>query len=365
MSVVFVYPNSRTALLERVARGEVPDTPLLGQNHLRSFGIETTIHDPSLRRRQRRSGLRHRITWNVREVTLPWELGDAELACTPLARVFPLTARVRRRPRVLLISYHLCSTYERSAAWARRMLVASVRSAAGVVCVSAAGSQRLIDLTGVEESRVHVAELGVDERFWSPAPPAADGYVLSVGRDLARDYGTFLQALADLPRRVVLVAKEENLAGLDVPRNVEVKLDIAPAEVRDLYAGAACVVVPIHPEGHPAGTENSGTIALLEAMAVQRPAIVTDRPTLRDYVRPGETALVVPPRDPTALREAVARVLDDDTFAGVLARAARQSVEDRFTTRHLAGRLARVIEGLEPTLLERRPVAQTPPTARA
>jgi glycosyltransferase involved in cell wall biosynthesis len=206
----------------------------------------------------------------------------------------------------------------------------------------------LIELVDLDESRVHVAELGVDERFWSPAPPATEGYVLSVGRDLARDYRTFVEAVGDLPTRVLLVAKEENLAGIGLPRNVEVRLDIAPSEVRDLYAGAACVVVPIQPEGHPAGTENSGTISMLEAMSMQRPVIVTDRETLRDYLRPGETALVVPPRDPAALRESVTRVLADDAFGADLGQAARRSVEDRFTTRKFAERLARVIDELRP-----------------
>jgi glycosyltransferase involved in cell wall biosynthesis len=346
LRVVFVYPNSRSDLLEKVARGEAPDTTLLGQNHLATHHIDATIHDPSLRRRQRRSGLRHRITWNAREVTLPWELGDVDLALTPLARVFPLTARIRRHPRVLLMSYHLCATYERSSSWARRLLAASLRSAVGVVCVSAAGASRLIELTDLDASRVHVAELGVDERYWSPASPAGDGYVLSVGRDLARDYRTLMEALDGLPTRVVLVAKKENIVGLELPRNVDLRLDIAPSAVRELYAGAACVVVPVHPEGHPAGSENSGTIALLEAMAMQRPTVVTDRPTLRDYVRPGETALTVPPRDPAALRGAVERVLADGELAHDLADAARRSVEDRFTTRHLAARLAQVIEEL-------------------
>jgi glycosyltransferase involved in cell wall biosynthesis len=346
MNVAFIYPNSRTALLERIARGEAPDTSLLGQNHLYEHGIAATIHNPSLRRRDRRSGLLHRITWNLREVTLPWELSGVDLACTPLARVFPVMARVRRAPPVLLISYHLCATYERSSTPARRLLQASIRSAAGVVCISEAGARRLIELTGVDAERVHVAELGVDERYWTPAPVASDGYVITVGRDLARDYETFARAMAGLPVRAVLVAKRENLVGVDLPPNVELRLDIAPSEVRELYAGAACVVVPIRREGHRLGSENSGTIALLEAMAMQRPAIVTDRSTLGDYVRAGETVITVPAEDPAALRAALERVLGDPTLAGSLGSSARRAVDDRFTTRAFAGRLAHVIRRL-------------------
>ena len=345
-SVTFVYPNSRSELVERVAHGEAPDTSLLGQNHLAEHGIEARIHNPSLRRIDRRAGLLHRITWNAREVGLPWELGKTELTCTPLARVFPLAARLRGGPPVLLISYHLCATYERSSAAARRLMRASLRSAAAIVCISEAGRTRLIELTGVDPARVHVAALGVDERYWQAQPPAPGGYVLSVGRDLARDYGTFARAMSGLPRRAVIVAKHENLRGVDVPENVDVRLDISPAEVRDLYAGAACVVVPIHAEGHRHGTENSGTIALLEAMAAARPVVVTERSTLADYVRPDETALTVPPEDPNALRESVTRVLGGAEAAAELGASARRAVDERFTTTAFAGRLAGVIRSL-------------------
>ena len=348
MKVSFVYPNSRAALVERVSRGEAPDTSLLGQNHLHEHGISASIHNPALRRIDRRAGLIHRITWNARELALPWELGDTDLACTPLARVFPFVARLRGRPPVLLISYHLCATYERSSSPARRMLKASIGSAAGVVCISEAGRSRLIELTGVDPAKVYVAPLGVDERYWRPSAPAQHGYVLTVGRDLARDYETFARAVEGLPLRAVLVAKHENLVGLDLPANVDVRLDISPAEVRELYAGAACVVVPIHREGHRHGTENSGTIALLEAMATARPVIVTERSTLRDYVMPGVNVITVPPEDPAALRSAIERVVDDRALAGDLGASARRAVDDRFTTRAFAGRLAGVMWQLAP-----------------
>jgi glycosyltransferase involved in cell wall biosynthesis len=346
VSVTFVYPNSRTALVERVARGEAPDTALLGQNHLAAYGIDATIHNPSLRRVDRRAGLLHRITWNARELGLPWELGRDELTCTPLARVFPLIARLRGGPPVLLISYHLCSTYERSSAPARRLMRASLRSATAIVCISEAGRTRLIELTGVDPSRVHVAPLGIDEQYWQAKGPTPDGHVLTVGRDLARDYTTFVQAVAGTSRRVVLVAKHENLRGIELPENVDVRLDISPSEVRDLYAGAACVVVPIRAEGHRFGTENSGTIALLEAMATARPVVVTERSTLADYVRPGETAVTVPAEDPDALREAIMRVLEEVEAAARMGASARRAVEDRFTTGAFAGRLADIIRSL-------------------
>jgi len=346
VKAVFVYPNPRRGLLEAVAAGEAPDTSLLGLNHFGDLGIEAWVHEPRLRRRDRRSGLRHRLTWNLRELTLPWELGDADAAVTPLANLFPLVARVRRRPRVLLVSYHLVAAYDRSSPARRRLLAASVRSAAAVACIAEAGRERLLERTGAAPARVHTVLLGVDERYWTPAPPADGGYVLTVGRDLARDYETFCRAVEGLPTRAILVAKRANLEGVRVPANVEVRLDISPAEVRDLYAGAACVVVPIRREGFRFGTENSGTIALLEASACARPLVVTERAYLTDYLRP-ETALAVPPEEPEALRAAIARVLADRPLAATLSSSARRLVEAEHTTGRFAARLAEILGALD------------------
>lgn len=344
MKVAFVYPNPRIGLLEEVAAGRAPDTALWGQNHLGEYGIDTFVHEPRLRRRRRRSGLLHRITWNARELTLPWELAGADLVVTALASIFPLVARMgRRRPRVLLLSYHLCATFDRSGTARRRLLAAAVRSAAAVACASHEGRRCLLARTGRDAARTRVVHLGVDESFWTPAPTADDGYVLAVGRDLARDYGTLVRAVEPLGARTVIAAGPANVAGLELPPNVELRVDIGPREVRDLYAGAACVVVPIRPEGYRYGTENSGTIALLEAMATARPVVATERSTLAEYVRSGVTALTVPPEDADALRANIERVLSDRALARSLAASGRAAVENSFTTRHLARRLADLI----------------------
>ena len=74
-------------------------------------------------------GAWHRIRWNAREVTLPWELGDADVVFTALANVIPLSARVRRRPRTIVFDFQLGTVFDRASAPHRRLLAASIRSA--------------------------------------------------------------------------------------------------------------------------------------------------------------------------------------------------------------------------------------------
>ena len=59
----------------------------------------------------------------------------------------------------------------------------------------------------------------------------------------------------------------------------------------------------------------------LEAMACGVPLVTTDSGGVREYAIPGETALVVPPRDPRALADALLRVASDKALRGHLSEA--------------------------------------------
>jgi glycosyltransferase involved in cell wall biosynthesis len=334
--VAFVYPNPRAELAAQVARGEAPDSTLLGQNHLAAFGIDARVHDPAL---TRRGG--GRLRWNLREVMLPWELGDSEVAFTPLAGLFPLAARVRRRPRVVVVNYGLCTIWERSSRARRAMLSASLRSATAVVCLGEWQRERLEQQTG---ARATTALLGIDERYFAPRPAAAAGepYVLAVGKDLARDYGTFAEAVRRLGVRAEIAAYPRNLEAVRLPPRTRTR-SVSAAELRELYAGAACVVVPQRRQDYPYGSEGGGLTSLLETLAMARPLVATDRPILRDYVTDGESALLVPPEEPEALAEAIRRVLEEAELARRLGEAGRARVEAELTTRHFAERIAPIL----------------------
>jgi glycosyltransferase involved in cell wall biosynthesis len=151
--------------------------------------------------------------------------------------------------------------------------------------------------------------------------------VLAVGKDLARDYKTFVEAAATIGVRAEIACLPRNLEGIALPGHVRARF-VGPGELGELYREAACVVVPQRRADYSYGSEGGGLTGLLEAMASARAVVASRRPILDDYVVPEEDALLVPPEDPEGLADAIERVLADRALAARLGAAARQRVED-------------------------------------
>lgn len=154
-----------------------------------------------------------------------------------------------------------------------------------------------------------------------PRAAEASDYVYAAGW-AHRDWPTLVAALSDTglaaviaPGQPVQVPEESRIRVIDMP---------SPAEGRILALGSSIVAVPMADTDLP-----SGPLVLLDAMAMGKAVVVTDVNGTRDYVRHGETALVVPPGDPEAMAEALERLHQDPALRDRLGGAARSEVLDR------------------------------------
>jgi glycosyltransferase involved in cell wall biosynthesis len=81
------------------------------------------------------------------------------------------------------------------------------------------------------------------------------------------------------------------------------------------------------------------SLVLLEAMAHAVPIVASDIASVRDVVRPGVDACLVPPGDPGSLAEAIMALLEDPSRRAGLAAAGRCHAEREFDVRRAASRL--------------------------
>ncbi len=73
------------------------------------------------------------------------------------------------------------------------------------------------------------------------------------------------------------------------------------------------------------------TGSLREALAVETPVIGTSLEGVPELIADGETGLLVPPRNPDALGQAIWRMIENPTRAKAMARAGRKRVEAQFS----------------------------------
>jgi glycosyltransferase involved in cell wall biosynthesis/GT2 family glycosyltransferase len=84
----------------------------------------------------------------------------------------------------------------------------------------------------------------------------------------------------------------------------------------------------------------------LEALACGVPLVTTDNGGCREYAIDGETALVVPPRDPHAMAVALRQLLDDHKLAAELSAKGLDLVERDFDWERRTDELAEILDGV-------------------
>jgi glycosyltransferase involved in cell wall biosynthesis len=109
-------------------------------------------------------------------------------------------------------------------------------------------------------------------------------------------------------------------------------------DVPDLLAASDVFALPSLYEGFPA--------AVIEAMALALPVIASRIPVLHEVVEDERSGLLVPPRNPERLAEAISRVLDDPAENRGLGERGRELFLARFTAEQSHRRMIDVYERL-------------------
>jgi glycosyltransferase involved in cell wall biosynthesis len=293
--------------------------------HLRAAGVDVDVVSPAS---FHHFGLAygHGIVGNLKEK--PWKvflvppfLASYALAARRSARTSDLVhahwlpsalaAMLTRKPFVVQLwgtDVELARHVPRAFAWL-------LRRAKLVLCAS----QALAADIPSEGASIWLLTPGVDipDKVGDPDDPP---HVLFVGR-LSEEKGIleFLEATEGLPRVIVgdgpLRDRVPDAVGF-VPRR----------ELGAYYERASVVVCPSRREGY-------GVVAR-EAMAYGRPVVATAVGGLTDAVDDGVTGILVPPRDPSALRAALGRLLTDPDLRRRRGEAARDVARHEFVWDH-------------------------------
>jgi glycosyltransferase involved in cell wall biosynthesis len=108
----------------------------------------------------------------------------------------------------------------------------------------------------------------------------------------------------------------------------------------DIYARSHIVCLPsYYGEGVPR--------ALIEAAACARPIVTADTPGCREVVCDGVNGLLVPPRAPQALADALRQLLLDPARRGAMGERGRELAVTEFSVERVVDATLKVYAGLE------------------
>ena len=228
----------------------------------------------------------------------------------------------------------------RFVAWYRWMMPLLVRRAVHVIAVSEFTKRRLVEVTGVHESRVSVVPNGVDGRFnVRPREEVAmlrrrlgipsSSYVLSLStleprKNLAGQLEAWSRCVSHLPGDVWLVisgskGKEHvfgKLHSQNVPPRVHFTGYVKDEDLPALYSGAIAFLYPSFYEGFG--------LPVLEAMATGTVPIVSNSTAPREVA--GDAGIMVDPHNHDSIASAIVRVVREDRWRAELChRSVRRS----------------------------------------
>lgn len=233
--------------------------------------------------------------------------------------------------------------FDRLPPLAQAMVRRFFQSADAVVVLGAHWQRFALGRLGVDPRRLNVIDNGAPE-----APPSMKvgdqppviSFVGAVGQRKGVDILLAACAeLAHLPFELVLggggpelAAEKKRAASLGLGGKARFLGWIDEAGVADLLGRSAFFVLPSRAENQP--------VAIIEAMARGLPVIASDVGAIPEVVEDGRSGIVVPAGEPGALRDAMARMIEDPDLRRAMGERARSIFLQRYCISRNAERFA-------------------------
>ncbi|MEZ8222144.1 Glycosyltransferase involved in cell wall biosynthesis [Candidatus Fervidibacteria bacterium JGI MDM2 JNZ-1-D12] len=332
---------------------------LLGAEKVRVLAL------PTKHQKSRRLSLKSKWQFTLQALKAAWQWRPDLVICTHvgLAPVGWLLRMLRQRPYWVVA--HGIEVWGALPFWKRNAL----RKAERVLAVSAFTRNRLIERHQVSPERIAVLPNTLDGSLLT-IPPDGERLtrlgvngrrvILTVGRLVASErykgHDVVLQALpavlTKVPNAVYLVvgdgddrARLERLAQqLGVQNHVVFTGQVTDAELAACYRACDVFALPAQTvlDDHAPKGEGFG-IVFLEAMAFGKPVVGPNYGAPAEFIRHGEHGLLVDPKSPDEVAEAIITLLTQPERARRMGEAGRAWVMQEFSYERFKERLVEVL----------------------
>lgn len=207
------------------------------------------------------------------------------------------------------------------------------------------------EMPHLRDDQLLLGRIGVDTDKWTPGEPPNNEVpqLVIVGRlHASKGHAVLLDALAKVPGVELTIvgdgperaAIESQIERLGLSDRVRLTGSVAEHDVIEHMCRADLFVAPSHAE--PLG------VVYMEAMAMGVATIGTAAGGVAEIIDSGTDGLLVPPKDPDALAQAIQSLIDDPDRRAKMAMAGRESIVRNFDARIGAATLYERLHGHRP-----------------
>ncbi len=340
VKTLFIYSGTdRRALEEEIKQGLSPDTSFFGFTYVRKDSrIDASYIQINKNSYTFAGGLVRKYAW----LRIPYlflkfrkEFLAADVIVLMSSAYFELMYLKRfkllSRRRWIILNLDLSTAFQPIAKAADR-----------IICISKAQTEDLLK-RGFHPERTIFIPLGVDKNFYKPVNSSRE-FILTIGRDVGRDFKTFLEAVKLSEEKTVMICSPKNVEGLEdmIPANLTILFDLPYQELKKYYQKAKVFVIATKPGNH-FGSDCPGQTVILDTLAYNIPVVATYMPWFEGYFENGRHLITVPAGDPEALRKAMKEVASDRKLREVLSREGRKLVEERCNSEAMGNEIAELI----------------------
>lgn len=311
MKVLYLFRSSREETYNKVLAGELPSNSLYGLVELQELGYHVSFKGDN------HEGFCGKIIQLINkrfslDIKCPNTLRDLInydiiVVFGPISTLTTLVCKVFNKKII-----YLNTLFVPPKNIVRKLIIKyNIKASDGVIVTSKAQGNESATYYNLPYNKFKFIPFCIDVKFCSCQnyKSSTKPFILSVGRDAARDYKTLVEAVKGVDIDLKIVTMPYLLNGIDIGNaQVEILNELPYKDLYELYSQALFVVIPLKKWGT---THTSGLTSLLEAKLLGKGVVSSQSKPLNEYFDNGNGVHYIEPENIDSLRQVIIDLLEN------------------------------------------------------
>lgn len=347
MRILYIYGAPVDETLREITNGELPSDRMFGFIELKKYGYDIGFIDSKPRGFLKNIlvKLNSRFGINIKELRTLRAVRkfDVIVVNDRFSTVLTLACRFFNKKIVYIDTLF----YLPKNKYNKVLYKINLKLISGVVVYSKEQAKLWSKLYNIPIDKFVFIPYSIDVPFYksdNSVKRTSRPFILSVGRDIARDYRTLVEAVDGLQVDLKVVSLPYLFKDVNCDHPwLEILEYISYEQLFQLYTEALFVVIPLKKWGivYPAGIRG-----LTEAMALNKGVIVSYSPILEEYAGRGEGVLFFDAENASDLRKKILQLLHNKELLRELEKNVQGVVEEKYNMELFASKFGNYLTGL-------------------